>query len=98
MGQSINEVHQQGIDLHGALGGDFFHFNIGKGVPSTGAGFPDSVPALSLALKDAASLTLSDYIVQAQHGADGTFAGLALFDARTGYTVSDEYVANGTRW
>jgi len=95
MGQSINEVHQQGIDLNGALGGDFFHFNIGQGVPSTGAGFPDSVPTLSVALQDAASLTLSDYKVQAQHDADGNFTGLAFFDAQTGAEISAEYVADG---
>jgi len=90
IGQSINEVHRQGIDLDGAAGEDLFYFRIGQGLPLSGVGYPAEVSGLSVELKEADALALRDYRIEAQHDADGTFKGLAFFDAQSGALIPAE--------
>lgn len=92
IGQSVNEVHQQGIDLNGDMGLDLFNFSIGQGLPMTGPGFPDGVSALQVELQDSSALTLNDYRVVAQYDDDGAFTGLAFYDLKSGAQVSAEKV------
>lgn len=95
IGQSINEVHRQGVDLNGEMGADVFYFDVGQGIPLSGIGHPQGLPTLSVELKDASALALRDYRVQAQHDAEGNFKGLAFFDAQSGALIAAEKNSEG---
>jgi len=88
LGQSFNEVHQQGVDLNGAPGADFFEFNVGQALPKSQTGQQtQGQPALHVEIEDISALTLKNYLIEAEFE-EGNFIGLKFFDMQTGSTVS----------
>jgi len=74
----VNEQHHEGIDLTGALGGDFFAIGAVQTLDSAN-NTGDAVLAVTRA--DVSGLTERDYVLQR------TAAGFTLQDARTGNNV-----------
>ena len=64
---ALNEVHKEGYDLSGVIGGDFFSVELGQPIPSNKNGNSPE-PNLQISLADANKLTGSDYQVEFRDG------------------------------
>lgn len=81
---TVNDQHRLGVDLTGAMGGDFFQEPVPIVVPDTGNPDPSIAPGtVSASITDIATLTTSDYLLTA---ANGGYTLLRLSDNSTVFT------------
>src|SRR5690625_1035316 len=95
LGHSINELHAQGVDLHGQRGEEFFGFSVGQALPIGKGAANTQAPVLEVELLDVTQLTLRDYQISAEVDEAGELIDLSFYDAATGRSVRAELSADG---